>query len=103
LCVDDGGFARQKIRPIGAVIIVILYWLVATPGPVAWREQLEVALHATVTAMTVQIILQLTFAVRRYVTASGRWVAGAVRRVYRWIADRVDVRFGGVQVQLGVR
>jgi hypothetical protein len=80
------------------VIIVILYWLTRLPQLGLWRNELEVALHTAVVAVSLQLVAQAAFAARRVaaqawqlVKSTGRGLASGVRNASRWVADRVDV------------
>jgi hypothetical protein len=105
-CVDDGRPAYQRIRPIGVVIVIVLYGAVHFPVelPAPWHALVVSALH---TAVTMQAIAEAGVAARRAAAMTAR-VASATRRVVtttarragRWIADHIHIE--GI-VQLGSR
>jgi len=89
------------------VIIVVLYWMLTWSPLATWHAAIESALHAAVTAVTVQIVTEVTFIGRRFgarswaSTASiGRGTGRQLRRAAKWLASRVHITVG-VKLHLG--
>lgn len=107
-CIEDGSPPRtSKIRPAGAVIIIIVYWLGKIPALNQWHNVEDLALHAALVAMSVHVLTHVPAAALRYALrtwqvakAIGQNVVRATRRSCQWVGDHVEV---AVRVRLGPR
>jgi hypothetical protein len=108
-CVNDGRPAYQRIRPVGVVIVIVLYWALHSPVelPAPWYALVATAFRTAVAAVTVQVIAEVGFVARHTAATAwscarnaGRAVTAAALRAGRWIADRIDI---DVNIQCGSR
>ena len=80
--IKQAGAPLKKARPVGVVIIVIVYWAMTVPQFSAVHSVLTALLHAAITAVTVQLGLHVSHVTSKYASASASALAagfGVVR------------------------